>query len=51
MVKSLKLAYPEWDGQAFTPEVSVRLQLNLIEKVGPKDSGTFVSHRGNKQWL
>jgi hypothetical protein len=34
-----------------TPEQSVKMQLEVINKVTVKDSGAFISHHGNKQWL
>ena len=51
MIKQFKRAYPDWDGKPISPETSVKLMLDVISKVEPKDSGTFVSHFGNKQWL
>ncbi len=32
-------------------EESVRLQLELIERLDDKLSGQFVSHHGNKEWF
>ncbi|GJE96843.1 SDR family oxidoreductase [Phanerochaete sordida] len=46
-----KEVYPEWDGRPISPEVSVRAMLEVIGKVGREDSGAFVSHWGNKQWV
>ncbi|KAJ6541762.1 hypothetical protein B0H19DRAFT_1381357 [Mycena capillaripes] len=34
-----------------TPEESVRMQLEVINRWTVKDTGAFVSHFGNKQWL
>lgn len=51
MIERIKRAYPGWDEQPLTPEVSVKLQLDVIEKVGLKDTGAFVSHWGNKKWV
>ena len=51
MIHQFKRAYPEWDGVALTPEESVGYQLEVIERWEPKDSGAFVSHWGNKNWL
>ena len=46
-----KKLVPEWDGNPITPETSVRLMLGIIDKVTVKDTGAFVSHWGNQQWL
>ena len=43
--------YPEWNGKPLEPEESVRLQLQVLEKATIQDSGSFVSHYGNKQWV
>ena len=55
MVKNIlgdmKAAVPTWSGIPLTPAESVVLQLEVIHKVGPADSGAFLSHFGNKQWL
>ena len=42
---------PHWDGVPLTPEVSVRMMRDVISKMGPEDTGAFVSHFGSKQWL
>ncbi|TBU44677.1 short-chain dehydrogenases/reductase [Dichomitus squalens] len=42
---------PQWDGVPLTPEQSVTYMRQVIDKVGPKDSGAFLSQFGNKQWL
>lgn len=51
MVEKLKRLYPAWEGVPLTPETSVRLVRDVIDKVGPKESGAFVSHFGSQQWL
>ena len=43
--------YPDWNGKPLEPEESVRLQLQVLEKATVEDSGSFVSHLGNKQWV
>ena len=51
MVKHFQRAFPDWDGKPITPETSVRMMLDVIHRWERKDSGAFVSHYGNKQWL
>ncbi|KAI0808052.1 NAD(P)-binding protein [Fomes fomentarius] len=51
MVEKFKRLYPAWEGVPLTPETSVRLVREVIDKVGPKESGAFVSHFGSQQWL
>lgn len=41
---------PDFKGP-ITPEESVRLQLQVINGATVKDTGTFISQHGNKQWL
>ncbi|KAJ7646928.1 hypothetical protein FB45DRAFT_860327 [Roridomyces roridus] len=36
---------------ALTPEESVKMQLEVIYKWKVEDSGAFVSHHGNKEWM
>ncbi|KAI0739471.1 NAD(P)-binding protein [Daedaleopsis nitida] len=42
---------PDWDGAPLTPETSVKLMRGVIDKIGPKDSGAFVSQHGDQRWL
>jgi len=42
--------YPDWKGPIDPPE-SVGLMLGVLGKVTPADSGKFLSHHGNRQWL
>ncbi|KAH9946746.1 hypothetical protein B0H21DRAFT_742225 [Amylocystis lapponica] len=51
MVAGFKRAAPAWDGKPITPEQSVTEMLNVIGKLTIEDSGAFVSHHGNKEWL
>ncbi|OCH92055.1 NAD(P)-binding protein [Obba rivulosa] len=51
MVATFKKAAPHWDGRPLTPEQSVKMVLDVVNSVTIKDSGAFVSHFGNKQWL
>ncbi|OBZ74810.1 hypothetical protein A0H81_05208 [Grifola frondosa] len=46
-----KKAFPQWNGIAVRPEDSVKLLLGIIEKATVQDSGAFLSHHGNKEWL
>ncbi|KZP11088.1 NAD(P)-binding protein [Athelia psychrophila] len=41
---------PDYQG-AITPEQSVLLMLGLIDKWTVEDTGAFLSHHGNKDWL
>jgi len=50
MVALFKQFEPSFEG-ALTPEQSVKLQLEVINKTTVKDTGAFISHHGNKQWL
>jgi hypothetical protein len=50
MIKQLKPLYPDFEGPS-TPEQSVDKMLQVIDSTTIADSGTFVSHNGNKKWL
>lgn len=45
-----KRAEPNLQGP-ITMEESVRMQLEVIDKLDDKLSGQFVSHHGNKYWF
>ncbi|KAL6305096.1 short-chain dehydrogenases/reductase [Sparassis latifolia] len=51
MVTQFMSAAPGWNGQPITPEVSVKHMLDTIRKTTVADTGAFISHFGNKQWL
>ncbi|KAI0764145.1 NAD-binding protein [Trametes elegans] len=51
MVERFQRYAPDWDGKPISPETSVRLVLGVVERTTPADSGAFLSHFGNKQWL
>lgn len=51
MVKTFQIGYPDWNGLPISPEESVKMMLNVFDKLELKDSGAFVSHKGNKEWL
>ena len=42
---------PYWDGVPLSPMQSVEMMMDVIRKLGPEDSGAFLSHRGNQQWF
>ena len=50
MLKSFQDAYPSFQG-AISPEESVLAQRKVIEGVTLEQTGSFISHHGNKQWL
>lgn len=50
MVAKFRIAYPDFAG-AITPETSVKMQLEVIQRATVGDSGAFISHKGNKEWL
>jgi len=51
LVGKFKKAAPEWNGQPLAPHESVKSMLEVISRLTSVDSGAFVSHLGNKQWL
>ncbi|KAJ7691584.1 hypothetical protein B0H17DRAFT_1062961 [Mycena rosella] len=48
--KAIAKIAPDFKGP-ITPEESVKMQLEVINRWTVKDTGAFVSHFGNKQWL
>ncbi|KAF9649575.1 short-chain dehydrogenases/reductase [Thelephora ganbajun] len=46
-----KVTRPDWEALPSTPEKSVELVLDVIDKATPADSGKFVSQFGNQVWL
>ncbi|KAJ6541829.1 hypothetical protein B0H19DRAFT_326217 [Mycena capillaripes] len=48
--KSIAKVAPDFKGP-MSPEESVKLQLDVINRWTVEQSGAFVSHLGNKQWL
>ena len=50
LVDGVKKIVPEFE-RPLTPEESVKLQLEVIKNVTVKDSGAFISHHGDKNWL
>jgi len=51
MVGAFLKVYPNWKGSPIEPPESVEKMLAILDKVTPEDSGKFISHLGNKQWL
>lgn len=51
MVRNFQIGYPNWDGRPLTPERSVSMVLDVIKALNIEDTGAFVSHKGNKEWL
>jgi len=47
---SIGRLYPDWAGP-ISPTQSVQMVLDVLNKVTLEDSGLFMSHHGNKQWL
>lgn len=50
MIGKFRNSYPDFMGP-ITPEVSVRMQLEVINRSTVNDTGAFISHKGNKEWL
>jgi len=51
MVEAFLKVYPNWKGSPIEPPESVEKMLAILDKATPEDSGKFISHLGNKQWL
>lgn len=50
MIEKFRKLYPDFTGP-ITPEESVRMQLKVINQTTVNDTGAFISHKGNKEWL
>ncbi|KIJ36392.1 hypothetical protein M422DRAFT_34348 [Sphaerobolus stellatus SS14] len=50
MTASIRKSVPTFNGP-ITPEESVRAQLNVIDGLTLEDTGGFISHHGNKNWV
>lgn len=50
MIEKFKKLSPDFTGP-ITPETSVRMQLEVINLITVNDTGAFLSHKGNKEWL
>lgn len=51
MMTAFKKAFPSWNSVPAAPVDSVTAMLDVINKAEKKDSGAWVSHKGNKEWL
>ena len=49
-MQKFQALYPNFKGP-ITPAERVAMQKEVIEKVTIKESGEFLSHLGNKEWL
>jgi hypothetical protein len=50
MIEKFRNLNPAFTGP-ITPEESVRMQLEVIHRITVNDTGAFISHKGNKEWL
>lgn len=50
MITKFRKVTPSFEGP-ITPEESVKLMLSILDKSTVKDTGAFVSQKGNKEWL
>ncbi|KAJ7361040.1 hypothetical protein DFH08DRAFT_767764 [Mycena albidolilacea] len=50
LTKAVAKAAPDFKGP-ITPEESVRRQLEVLNRWTVEDTGAFISHLGNKQWI
>jgi hypothetical protein len=51
LFKHFKQGAPNWNGQITLPQESVESMLKVIGKFTVSDTGAFVSHLGNNEWL
>ncbi|KAL5484929.1 hypothetical protein ACEPAI_7571 [Sanghuangporus weigelae] len=50
MVASFRKAYPDFTGP-ISPEQSVKAVLGVVDRATIEDTGAFISHKGNQEWL
>ncbi|KAJ7082538.1 hypothetical protein C8R43DRAFT_909667 [Mycena crocata] len=50
MLAKIQMFAPNFEGP-ISPKTSVKMQLDVINKWTVEDTGTFVSHYGNKEWI
>jgi hypothetical protein len=50
MIGKFREVYHDFTGP-IAPETSVRMQLDVINRTTIDDTGAFISHKGNKEWL
>ncbi|KAK7680210.1 hypothetical protein QCA50_016719 [Cerrena zonata] len=52
LIKDFRAGCPDWNGVFMLPDESVAAMLDTISKLTSKDSGAFITHRGDtKDWL
>ncbi|KAH9932718.1 NAD(P)-binding protein [Epithele typhae] len=51
LAATFKKAAPDWDGKPLTPAGAVSNVLEVLSSVGPEQSGSYLSHHGNKEWV
>jgi len=51
LMECFKKGAPNWNGQPVAPKESVESMLRVIDGFTAADTGAFVSHFGNKDWL
>lgn len=50
MMQKFQIAYPDFKGPMPAAE-SIALQKKVIEGITLEQTGSFISHKGNKEWL
>jgi hypothetical protein len=50
MMKKFQVSYPEFKGPITAAE-SIAAQKKIIEGITLEQTGSFLSHKGNKEWL
>ena len=50
MMAGFRKVVPDFNG-AITPEQSVTAMLKAFDRLSIEDNGSFISHKGNKEWL
>ncbi|TCD66438.1 hypothetical protein EIP91_001374 [Steccherinum ochraceum] len=51
IIAGFKRAAPHWDGVPITVEESISSMLTVFDKLTKEQSGAFISHKGNQEWL
>lgn len=52
VMKKIQTRYPDSDFKGpITPEESVKAVLHVVYGATLKDTGKFISHHGNKEWV
>ena len=50
MMQKFQVSYPEFKGPITAAE-SIAAQKKIIESITLEQTGSFLSHKGNKEWL